>query len=188
MSFPPIKLGRFLNHRSESIEIEDTRSYKRLRVQLHGQGIVLRDEVSGSDIKTKKQKLVRSGDFVVAEIDAKVGGFGIVPAELEGGIVSSHYFIFEIDEAICARAWLDAFVRSGQLEEQVTARGSTNYAAIRPQHVLDFEIPLPLVQEQRRILGHLARVQAAVGLHRDIGRDLEELLASALRRAFLDEQ
>ena len=29
--------------------------------------------------KTKKQQICKAGDFLVAEIDAKVGGFGIVP-------------------------------------------------------------------------------------------------------------
>ena len=48
------------------------------------QGIVLRDEVTGALIKTKSQQVCRAGEFLVAEIDAKVGGFGIVPEALDG--------------------------------------------------------------------------------------------------------
>jgi type I restriction enzyme S subunit len=162
VSFHLVKLGRFLKHRDEFVEIEDTREYKRLRVQLHGRGIVLRDEVDGSQIKTKKQQLVRAGDFVVAEIDAKLGGFGIAPDDIGGGIVSSHYFLFDIDESVCLRGWLAAVIRSGRLEEQVTARGSTNYAAIRPDSVLTFEIPLPPLPEQRRIVARLKQVSSAL--------------------------
>jgi type I restriction enzyme S subunit len=156
VSFQLVKLDQFLTHRAEFVEIDDTRAYKRLRVQLHGQGIVLRDEVDGSQVKTKKQQLVRTGDFVVAEIDAKLGGFGIASEEVAGGIVSSHYFLFDIDESICLRGWLEAVIQSGRLEEQVTARGTTNYAAIRPDSVLNFEIPLPPLPEQRRIVERLA--------------------------------
>lgn len=162
MSFPTAKLGRFLKHRSEFVEIDDARGYKRLRVQLHGRGIVLRDEVDGTEIKTKKQQLVRPGDFVVAEIDAKLGGFGLVPEHLGGAIVSSHYFVFETDETVCLRGWLDAVIRSGRLEEQVAARGSTNYAAIRPNHVLEFEIPLPPLPEQRRVVARLGQIEGRV--------------------------
>src|SRR5690242_17414606 len=97
-SWPKVPLGRVLKHRSEFITIDDTQTYMRCRVQLHAQGIVLRDKVEGAALKTKSQQLCRSGDFLVAEIDAKVGGFGIVPPELDGAIVSSHYFLFEIDE------------------------------------------------------------------------------------------
>lgn len=46
---------------------------------LHAKGIVLRDELPGALIKIKSQQVCRSGEFLVAEIDAKVGGFGIVP-------------------------------------------------------------------------------------------------------------
>src|SRR5688572_23890561 len=72
--------------------------YKRCRVQLHAQGIVLRDAIPGAEIKTKKQQVCKAGDFLVAEIDAKVGGFGIVPDDLDGAIVSSHYFLFDVNE------------------------------------------------------------------------------------------
>ncbi len=106
---------------------------------------------------------------------------------MEGGIVSSHYFVFDVDTSICSLGWLDAFIRSGRLEEQVTARGSTNYAAIRPQNVLDFQIPLPDQEQQTKVIGRLGRVQAAIELHRDIGHNLQSLLGSALSRAFLGE-
>ncbi|MGH3851077.1 MAG: hypothetical protein ACRDRT_15525, partial [Pseudonocardiaceae bacterium] len=56
----------------------------------------MRDIVPGTAIKTKKQQVVRAGEVLVAEIDAKVGGFGVIPGELDGAIVSSHYFTFEI--------------------------------------------------------------------------------------------
>ncbi len=85
--------GEVVKHRKEFIEIDDMSEYKRCRVQLHTKGIVLRDTIQGAVIKTKKQQVCRAGEFLVAEIDAKVGGFGIVPEDLEGAIVSSHYFL-----------------------------------------------------------------------------------------------
>ncbi|HLB70162.1 MAG: hypothetical protein OIN88_15110 [Candidatus Methanoperedens sp.] len=48
----------------------------------------------------------------MAEIDAKIGGFGIVPPELGGAIVSSHYFLFVLDEARLDRRFLDFFIRT----------------------------------------------------------------------------
>ena len=77
--WPRVKLGEVLTHRKEFITIDDFARYKRCRVQLHAQGVVLRDEVPGAEIKTKKQQVCRTGEFLVAEIDAKLGGFGLVP-------------------------------------------------------------------------------------------------------------
>ena len=138
-SWPITKLGEVLLHRKEFITIDDLTNYKRPRVQLHVQGIVFRDEVPGALIKTKTQQVCRAGEFLVAEIDAKVGGFGIVPKSLDGSIVSSHYFLFVIDESKLDRRFLDSFIRTPAFREQVAAQGSTNYAAIRPAHVLGYE-------------------------------------------------
>jgi len=80
--WPLPSLGEVVTYRKEFISIDDLKRYKRARVQLHAQGIVLRDEIPGALIKTKKQQVVQSGEFLVAEIDAKVGGFGIVPPTL----------------------------------------------------------------------------------------------------------
>src|SRR5207249_9108284 len=101
--------------------IDDLTTYKRPRVRLHAQGVVLRDEVPGALIKTKQQQVCRGGELIVAEIDAKVGGFGIIPETLDGAIVSSHYFLFGIDVTKMSRTFLDHFVRTPAFRDQVEA-------------------------------------------------------------------
>ena len=160
--WPVVQLGEFLVQRREFFTIDDLTRYKRARVQLHGRGVVLRDEINGAEVKTKEQQAAHTGEFLVAEIDAKVGGFGIVLPELEGAIVSSHYFLFEIKEQKCLHEWLEWFIRSGILEGQVIAQGSTNYSAIRPSHVLKYEIPLPSLTEQRRIVKRIESLARTV--------------------------
>lgn len=100
--------------------------------------------------------------MLVAEIDAKLGGFGIVPDDLEGAIVSSHYFLFEINELKLNRKFLSFYLQTPGFQDQVTARGSTNYAAIRPRHVLDYTIPLPPLEEQNRIVAKLDALSAKI--------------------------
>jgi type I restriction enzyme, S subunit len=162
MQMPVTKFSEFARHRKEFIRIDDFQTYTRARVQLHWRGIVERDRLEGAAIKTKNQQVARTGELLVAEIDAKVGGIGIVPPELDEAVVSSHYFLFDIDETKCLRKWLDFFIRSGALEDQVAARGSTNYAAIRPQHVLAFQMPLPSIPEQRRIVARIEELSAKI--------------------------
>jgi type I restriction enzyme, S subunit len=176
-------LGEVVRYRKEFIEINDLESYKRCRVQLHAQGIMLRDIARGAEIKTKKQQICRAGEFLVAEIDAKVGGFGIVPPDLDGAIVSSHYFLFEIDETKLDRRFLDYGIRTHNFRDQVTAQGSTNYAAVRPNEVLGYRLPLPTLEEQRRIVERIeelvAKIEEAQGLRRESEESIKALLLSA---------
>jgi type I restriction enzyme S subunit len=74
MPWRTAQLGEAIRLRKEFVTIDDAIEYKRCRVQLHAKGVVLRDIVSGADIKTKEQQVCRAGEFLVAEIDAKVGG------------------------------------------------------------------------------------------------------------------
>lgn len=190
MRWPIAALGQVLRHRKEFIVLDDTEHYKRCRVQLHAKGVVLRDAVPGSDIKTKRQQVCRAGEFLVAEIDAKMGGFAIVPDALEGAIVSSHYFLFEIDKTQLDRRFLDYFIRTTWFRNQVDAQGSTNYAAIRPASVLGYEMPLPPLAEQQAIVSRLdtlaGKVQQ-VNEHLDaIERDADRLLAVRFRDAIAD--
>ena len=183
-AWPKVRLGEVIQHRKEFITIDDITTYKRPRVQLHAQGIVLRDEVPGALIKTKKQQVCRVGEFLVAEIDAKVGGFGIVPEALDGSLVSSHYFLFAIHEAQLERRFLDYFVRTPSFREQVEAQGSTNYAAIRPAHVLGYEIPLPPLAEQQRIVARIeelaAQIHEARTLRQQAAEEVEALCRSLI--------
>jgi len=151
-NFKLIELSEVLTQRKVSIVIDDAIEYKRCRVQTRAQGVVLRDKVLGKELKTKKQQLCKKDDFLVAEIDAKVGGYAIVPDCLENAIVSSHYFLFEIDNTKLLPEFLSILVKCSDFSKQIKATGSTNYAAIRPYHVLRYLIPLPSISEQKEIV------------------------------------
>jgi type I restriction enzyme, S subunit len=159
LNWKNVKLGEVLKHRKGFIEIDDFQKYKLCRVQNWARGVVLRSELLGTEIKTKKQQVCKAGDFLVAEIDAKMGGYGIVPNHLKGAVVSSHYFLYDVVTEKLDRDFLDFFVKTPQFFEQVKAEGSTNYAAIRPNDVLDYKIPLPPLAEQQRIVARLSALK-----------------------------
>lgn len=180
------KLGNVITHRKEFITIDNSVEYKRCRVQVNRKGIVLRDVIKGVAINTKKQQVCKEGDFLVAEIDAKVGGYGFVGKDLEGAIVSSHYFLFEVDESKLLSDYLAWLIKTDIIQEQITSKGSTNYAAIRPHHVLNFEIPLPSVAEQEVIVNRLNNINAEYSL---IDKELNQqhTYLQLLRQTILQE-
>ena len=190
-TWPQVSLGAVMTHRKEFIQINDLDKYKRCRVKLHTQGIVLRDAVTGAEIKTKKQQVCKAGEFLVAEIDAKVGGFGIVPDDLNGSIVSSHYFLFGIDEEKLDMRFMDFYSRTPAFRDQVAAQGSTNYAAIRPNDVLGYSIPLPPLAEQRRIVARIEelveKIEESRGLRQQSVEEVKTLCSAGSSLAFKGE-
>ena len=183
--WPVVQLGKVIQQRKVFVLIDDFTEYKRCRVQLHAQGIVLRDTVAGAEIKTKKQQICKAGDFLVAEIDAKVGGFGIVPEDLGEAIVSSHYFLFEINEEILNRRFLDFFIRTPGFRDQVTAQGSTNYAAIRPNDVFGYRVPLPSPPEQRRIVARIEELAVKINEARGLRQNITETEVPTVRSTMI---
>lgn len=184
-NWPSVPLGEVVRHRKEFITIDDADQYRRCRVQTSARGVVLRDIVSGADIKTKTQQVCRSGEFLVAEIDAKMGGYGLVPPDLDGAVVSSHYFLFEPDEAKIDRHYLDWYAKTPEFAEQVQAVGSTNYAAIRPRHVLGYSVPLPPLPEQQSIVAKLDAAAGAVAGRAQAAAAVEAEVAAMLKAAFV---
>ena len=189
-AWPLVKLGEVIRQRKEFITIDDTQEYMRCRVQLHAKGIVLRDRVTGSEIKTKQQQVCQAGEFLVAEIDAKVGGYGIVPDELENSIVSSHYFLFTLDHSKLNTKFLDYYSQTPAFREQVNAKGSTNYAAIRPHEVLNYTIPLPHLAEQQRIVAKIERlagkIEEAITHKKEIVKEYSSMLHGIFNRLTKD--
>jgi len=60
--------------------------------------------------------------------------------------------------------WLQAIFTANYLESQLDseAKGTTGYAAVRPAHLLKAKIPLPPIEEQRRIVERIESLKSKV--------------------------
>lgn len=187
MKWKSTALGELMRHRKGSITIDDTTTYKLCRVQVHRRGVVLRQELAGAGISTKKQQLCKAGDFLVAEMDAKVGGYGFVPPELDGAIVSSHYYLFEVDAEKLHPEYLEVVSQAEILQQQIVAKGSTNYSSIRPGSVLDWQIPLPVdLDVQKKLARNFRTIQSKLSA---VSEEIthQQSLLTKLKQAILHE-
>ena len=114
-----------------------------------------------------------------------MGGFGIVPESLAGAIVSSHYFTFEIDRTRLLPGFLDAFIRVGFVTRSIetSVRGSLNYAAIRPAHILRMHFPFAPIQDQERVIERMARASHAIDAAQKQLEALQSLPGAIIRGA-----
>jgi type I restriction enzyme, S subunit len=166
----------------------EPRLYPKLSVRLYGRGVVLDSPTNGSTVKMARHQIAKPGQVILSEIWAKKGAIGIVPPEGAGALVTSHFFLFDIDERRVLRYYLDWMFRGNHFADVLDsqAHGTTGYAAIRPKQFFAIKIPLPSLTEQQRIVARieaLARlVEEARGLRRAATKEIGGLLRSILFR------
>lgn len=184
--WPVVTLSEVLHHRKGSITIDNETQYSLCRVQLHRRGVLERGKQYGHEIKTKKQQLCKAGDLIVAEMDAKFGGYGFVPESLDGAIVSSHYYLYELDQEKLDCGYMETLIAAQEIQKQIEAKGSTNYSSIRAWEFLEYKIPLPPLEKQKRIASQFHKFEKFSISH---GREaaVQSTYLTQLRQAILQE-
>src|ERR1700694_5395927 len=95
-SWPRVRLSELLTHYQEYIEAVEPRLYRKLSVKLYGKGVVLDAPADGTLLKMRRHQLARAGQVILSEIWGKKGAIGLVPAEGEGALCTSHFFLFNV--------------------------------------------------------------------------------------------
>ena len=149
-----MRIGEFLKRNKTAVTIEDDKTYKRATIKVRNGGIFLRDEEIGSKIGTKNQFLITKGQFLLSKIDARNGAFGVVPEELEGGIITGNFWTFDVNYNIINPHYLalltttEAFI---QFCEQAS-NGTTNRHYLQEPLFLNIKVPVPSLDEQNKLV------------------------------------
>jgi len=181
--WPMVPLGEVLTKSEEQAEIQPDREYSRVTVRLWGSGVVLRDEVSGTQIAAKRQYVVRPGQFVLSRIDARNGALGLVPDFLDGAVVSSDFPAFGIDRQGLEPRFLEWMSKTRGFVDlcRAVSEGTTNRVRLKVDRFLATEIPLPPLEEQRRIVARIAELAAKVEAARALRQQATEKTETLVR-------
>ena len=149
-----MRIGEFLKRNKTAVAIQDGVKYKRVTIKVRNGGVVPRDEVMGENIGTKKQFLVSEGQFILSKIDARNGAMGIIPAELNGAVVTQDFLPYDIDTAkvnpqyfvlVCTTKQFVAFCQS-------CSSGTTNRQRVDEAQFLNIKVPVPSLEEQNKLV------------------------------------
>lgn len=156
--YPMAKIGSFLKRSKNQIEIQDDVEYKQVTVKTNNGGVVARNDgqlKNGSNIGTKRQTVVHAGQFIVSKIDARNGAFGVIPEDLEGAVVTNDFPVFDVDSSKIMPQFMVLISTTPQFVEfaRKCSSGTTNRKRIDVDAFLQQAIPLPSLEEQRKILG-----------------------------------
>lgn len=98
-----VSLGRHLTEVRRPAPLNPNDTYRLVTVKRSRGGVELRETLTGREIKTPTQFYVRTGDFLISKRQIVHGACGIVPAELDGAVVSNEYAVLNSDGQIDLR-------------------------------------------------------------------------------------
>lgn len=144
------KIGEFLKRSKIPIDIEDDIEYNRVTIRINHNGVSLRDSEIGKNIGTKKQFILKAGQFIVSKIDARYGAFGVAPEEVEGAIITGNFWAYDVDKKKVNIEWFNQFTNSADFYDicERASSGITHRKYLDEKFFLNYEILLPTVDEQ----------------------------------------
>ena len=183
--YPMMRIGKFLKRNKTAVTIEDDKTYKRATIKVRNGGIFLRDEEIGSKIGTKNQFLITKGQFLLSKIDARNGAFGVVPEELEGGIITGNFWTFDVNYNIINPHYLalltttEAFIR---FCEQAS-NGTTNRHYLQEPLFLNIKVPVPSLDEQDKLVEEYNDIMAFIKMEEMKAVDIDVKATVSVRNA-----
>ena len=153
-AYPMMRIGEFLKRNKTAVTIQDGVKYKRVTIKVRNGGVVPRDEVMGENIGTKKQFLVSEGQFILSKIDARNGAMGIIPAELNGAVVTQDFLPYDIDKTKVNPQYFVLVCTTKQFIDfcQSCSSGTTNRQRVDEAQFLKIKVPVPSLEEQNKLV------------------------------------
>ncbi|HDY7989228.1 TPA: restriction endonuclease subunit S [Vibrio vulnificus] len=179
-----------LCRKPEQIKPEDTLQFKYIdisSVDRHKKEVVSPTDMLGSDAPSRARKLVNAGDVIVSMTRPNLNAVAKIPKHLEGNIASTGFDVLK--PVLIEPDWLFSVVKSKSFIDSIsgTTIGAL-YPACKASDIRGYEMPVPPLAEQKRIVEKLDEVLAQVdtikarldGIPAILKRFRQSVLASAV--------
>ncbi len=183
-----VNFGFFLKKsKIEKIKIEDNKEYKILGVRSYGKGAYVNRIVKGSSLKMKIYQLASKNRLFWCKVDTKNGAFGVINEEMSDGLGSTNMTFADIDCNKASTDYVQILFKSTKVNNYMDSfvTGTTNRKYIKPNQLLEeIKIPLPLIEEQNRIVKtyntKITLAEKQEQKAKDLEQEIEDYLFDAL--------
>jgi type I restriction enzyme S subunit len=161
-------------------------------VRLDGQGPFLREAVMGTQTSATKLFRVAKDDFIYSRLFASRGAFGVIVEELDGCYVSGEFPTFvpvlgKVDVEFL-KYWFRLPSVIANVDEDCSGSTPLTRNRFKENFFLALEIPLPPLEEQRRVVARIeelaAQIHEARTLRHQAAEEAEALFDSFLTARF----
>ncbi|KPQ00273.1 MAG: type I restriction enzyme, S subunit [Rhodobacteraceae bacterium HLUCCA12] len=140
-----------------------------------------------SEAPSRARQLVKSGDILVSTVRPNLNAVAVVEEELDGATASTGFSVLRPDEKKAASRYIYHWVRTPSfVADMVRKATGASYPAVSDKIVAESLIPLPPLEEQRRIAGILDAADALRRCRREALALLDTLPGAIFAEMFGD--
>lgn len=164
MSVRWVRVGEVLREEDDSVTVNASETYPIAGVLAHGRGLLTRPAITGAETSYPRLRRIRSGQVIFSRLKAFEGALAVVDHEHDGMYVSHEFPTFRVDESAVDLAWMAHLLHCGWFGSAISGRSRGVGARRERLSAEDFssiEMPLPDLDEQRRIAARLDAIAAA---------------------------
>jgi type I restriction enzyme, S subunit len=159
-SAPEVALGELLTIARDEVAVEPDKTYRPAGIYSFGRGLFARPPISGAETKYARFHRLREGQLVLSRLNGWEGAVDVVGPIFEGLVVSQEYPTFDIDAAALDAGYMRWICRWPDFWEALVPRGSmVRRKRVQPASLLSTTIPLPSIDDQRRLAAVGARLE-----------------------------
>ncbi len=184
-----VPLGEVMRTAVDPHKVDASRSYPNLGIYGFGRGVFSKPAIEGTNTSASTLYRVRAGQFIYSRLFAFEGAYSIVPPECDGYFVSNEFPTFDCDPRRLDSRFLSWLFKRPSLWRAIAERSTgmgDRRQRIHPEQVLAEEVPLPALDEQRRIVARIdslaAKIAEARGLREDAASQTTKLLVAMAHR------
>jgi type I restriction enzyme S subunit len=128
--------------------------------QLH-KSITMATTISTTDAPSRARQLVRAGDVLVSTVRPNLNAVARVPSDFDGATASTGFCVLRADEVRLSGVYLFHWLRTRNFISEMTRRATgASYPAVSDAIVKESLMPVPAIEEQRRIAVILDKADA----------------------------
>ena len=167
---------------SRPTKVVPGKKYRTIGVKWWGEGAYERKTIDGSETAAKTLSIVREGDLIINKIWVRHGSTAIATSAVDGCAASGEFPTFELDSAKVLCRWVHWQTKTPAFWKKCSdlSRGTSGKNRIKPELFLTIQVPMPTLDEQRRVVAILEKLAEARRLHLEIAAEMDALLPSIL--------
>lgn len=158
-------LKHVLELQSDSLDMKDDTTYELITVKRGFVGVVSRGLFKGKDVLVKNQFIIHENEFVISKRQIVHGACGLVPAELEGAIVSNEYNVFRPVKDLLDIDYFNRFSTTPFMRRAFFINSDGVHIEkllFKTQSWLKTKVQLPCLEEQQKVVQFLQAIDKKI--------------------------